>query len=148
MRRFYLSLISFFAINCAAGQELSAIKDSTKILDTANMAKIYIIRSTGHVGSAVNLRVLVDEIPYCKIKNNRFTIFYLQPGTHKFYATSWDKPAAKDKFALSIPVEAGKTYYMSVHIKQRFVGIEIFLEEITNNSALPLLSKYKEDKCD
>lgn len=148
MRRIYLSLISFFIITIASGQELSSKSDTTKILDTLNMAKIYIIRSTGHVGSAINLRVLVDEVPYCKVKNNRYALFYLQPGTHMFYATTWDKPAAKDKFALSMPVEAGKTYYMSVRIKPRFATTEIFLEEITINSAMPMLSKYKQDKCD
>lgn len=148
MRRFYLSLISFFVITNAFAQELSSKSDSTKIVDTVNMAKICVIRSTGHVGSAINLRVLVDEVPYCKVKNNRFALFYVQPGTHMFYATTWDKPAARDKFALEMPVEAGKTYYLSMRIKPRFMTTEIFLEEITNNTAMPFLSKHKQDKCD
>lgn len=97
---------------CAFAQEDSSKTDAAKIKDSINMAKFYVIRSTGHIGSAINLRVLVDDLPFCKIKNNRFAMFYVQPGNHMFYATSWDKPAAKDKLALEMPVEAGKTYYL------------------------------------
>jgi hypothetical protein len=47
-----------------------------------------------------------------------------------------------------MPVEAGKTYYMTMQIKQKFIGIEIYLEEVTYNTAGPLLVKYKQDECD
>ena len=32
-------------------------------------------------------------------------------------AVSWDEPAAKDTFALDTPVEAEKTYYLSMRKK-------------------------------
>lgn len=145
-----LLFIVFFALTIC---KVSAQSDSGKIqsvgvTDTTNAAKIVVIRSTGHVASLVNLRVLVDEAPYCKVKNNRYSVFYVQLGTHMFYATSWDKPAAKDKFALSLPTEAGKTYYLSMRIKTRFASTEFFLEEITLNSAGPLMEKYKKDDCE
>jgi hypothetical protein len=126
----------------------SAAKESVNSLDTTNMAKIFVIRSTGHVGSAVNLRVLVNDVNFCKIKNNRYAMFYVNPGVHIFNATSWDKPGTDAKFALNVPVEAGKTYYMSMKMKQKFFGIEITLEEITYNTAAPMLEKYKRDECD
>ncbi len=116
--------------------------------DTLNMAKIYVIRATGHTGSAVNLRLLVDSVVYCKIKNNRYSIVYVPPGMHLFYATSWDG-RTKEKLALKMQVEAGKTYYMSMRMRQRFFENEIFVEEITYNTAAPLLEKYKQDAdCD
>ncbi|MEO6453168.1 MAG: DUF2846 domain-containing protein [Ginsengibacter sp.] len=126
----------------------SASTGSDKTIDTIGMAKVYVVRSTGHVASAVNLRVLIDDVMLCKIKNNRYAVFYVQPGTHSFNATSWDKPASHEKYAFKMPVEAGKTYYMSMRIKARFLETEIYLEEITYNTAAPLLTKYKQDKCD
>jgi hypothetical protein len=99
------------------------------------------------VGSAVNLRVHVDKQPYCKVKNNRYSVFYVQPGTHTFYVTTWDKANPNEKFGLKIPVEAGKTYYLSMRIKPRFATTEFFAEEITYNTAAPLLEKYKQDDC-
>ncbi len=148
MRSILLCLLLMIATAKAFNQEPTAKPDSTKTIDTANMAKIYVVRSTGHIASAVNLRVLVDDVAFCKVRNNRYAVFFVQPGNHTFYATSWDKPRAIDKFGLKMPVEPGKTYYMSMRIKQRFFDVEIFLEEITYNSAAPLLQKYKQDECD
>ncbi|TDH28694.1 DUF2846 domain-containing protein [Segetibacter sp. 3557_3] len=148
----------FAAIFTIAATSLSAQADSTTIdtsrsvqtntVDSASMSKIYVIRSTGHVGSAINLRVLVDDMMFCKVHNNRYAEFFVQPGTHLFNATSWDKPGSREKFALKVPVEAGKTYYMTMKIKQRFASTEITLEEITYNTAAPLIAKYKHDECD
>ena len=150
MKNLFLS--AFLTLTCAtlfAQTEASTSKaNPTKTLDTTAMAKVYVIRSTGHVGSGVNLRVLVDDAMKCKVRNNRYAVVFVEPGTHLFNATSWDKPGASEKTALKVPVEAGKTYYMSVHLKQRFVGIDIWLEEITTNTATPLLAKYKRDECD
>ncbi|HUS01552.1 MAG TPA: DUF2846 domain-containing protein [Chitinophagaceae bacterium] len=100
----------------------AAKKSPGKITDTAGMAKIYMIRSTGYVGAAVNLRLLVDDIMFCEVRNNHFAILYVKPGIHMFNATSWDKPASKEKFGFRLSVEAGKEYYFSMRIKQKFVG--------------------------
>jgi hypothetical protein len=125
---------------------LSAQTDSTNAIDTINTAKIYIIRSTGHVGSAVNLRITVNDSMYCKIKNNRYAVFYIAPGEHIFYASSWDS-GTDEKLGMKLTVEAGKTYYLSMKMKQRFFKNEIFVEEITYNTAAPQLEKYKQDGC-
>lgn len=136
-------LFNFLAVAAAAQS------DSTQTIDTVNNAKVYVIRSTGHVGSAVKLRVLVDSIVYCKIKNNRYSVIYVSPGAHDFYATSWDAPRTKEKLALKLPLEAGKTYYLTIRMKQRFFENEIYVEEITANTAMPLLAKYeKVDNCE
>ena len=145
----YLSFIStmLFAQNDSTTGD-STSNHLSKTVDSSNLAKIYVIRSTGYAGSAVNLRVIVDDVMLCKVRNDRYAMFYIQPGTHMFYATTWDKPGTNPKFALKMPVEAGKTYYMSMKLKQKFMGIEITLEEITYNTAAGLLEKYKRDECD
>ena len=125
-----------------------AQKDSIPSIDTVNMARIYVIRATGYAGSAVNFRVLVDDVSYCKVKNNRYAVLYVQPGAHMFNATSWDKPRSEEKFALKLTVEAGKTYYMNMRIRPRVATTEFYLDEITYNTAAPLLEKYKQDECD
>jgi hypothetical protein len=148
-----MKILFFLVLFSLASAKLFAQTDtfhapSSQALDTTAMAKIYVIRSTGHVGSAVNLRVVVDDINMCKVRNNRYAVVYVAPGTHNFNATSWDKPGSSEKFSLKMSVEAGKTYYLTMQIKQRFMGIEIYLEEVTYNTAGPLLSKYKQDQCD
>lgn len=149
MRKFVLSaLLSITSTLLFAQSDTGTTSTSTAALDTSAMAKIYVIRSTGHTASAVNLRILVDERMYCKVRNNRYATFWVEPGSHLFNATTWDKPGTPEKFALKLPVEAGKTYYMSLRLKQRLMTVEIYLEEITFNTAAPLLQKYKQDECD
>ena len=50
--------------------------------------------------------------------------------------------------SIKMPVEAGKIYYITMHIKPRFIETEIFLEEITYNTAAPMIARYKLDECD
>ena len=117
--------------------------------DTTQLAKVYIIRATGYTGSLVNLRAMIDDQLFCKIKNNRFAVAWVKPGSHKFFVTSWDGPSKKEKLGLEIPIEAGKIYYLRMVMKQRFFETQMYFEEITENSAAPLLAKHKEDKeCD
>ena len=114
--------------------------------DSANStAKVYVIRSTGFKGSLVNLRIIIDDLLYCKIANNRYSVVDLKPGKYTFYVTSWDAPKKKNKLGLEIPVEAGKSYYLRIIFKERLLENQMFLEEITYNSAAPLISKYKEE---
>ena len=154
MKPYILPII--FAFACTT---LFAQTDSTKTnagstnpgkpIDTTAMAKVYVIRSTGHTGSMINLRLVIDNVMKCKIRNNRYSVVYVEPGTHSFNATTWDMPSAREKYAITMPVEAGKTYYMTMHIKTKFLNTEIFLEEITYNTAAKMLAKYKQDEeCD
>jgi len=146
MKSFFVTLVfSFFLFH--AQSQTDSIKNNSKIADTANAAKIIVIRETGHIGSAVNLSILVDKINYCKIRNNRYTEFFAEPGTHVFYAKTWDQANVSEKLGLNIPLEAGKTYYLTAHIKPRFMSTDIFLEEVTYNTARPLMEKYKLDAC-
>ena len=52
------------------------------------------------------------------------------------------------KNGLDLEVEAGKTYYLRMVIKQKFFENIIYYQEITENSAAPLLAKCKlEENC-
>lgn len=70
----------------------------------------------------------------------------MTPGEYTFYATSWDSKT-DEKLGLKLAVEAGKTYYLTMRMKQRFFKNEIFVEEITYNTAAPHLERYKQDDC-
>ena len=153
MKNLFLIVLFNFAGTMLLAQDTTnnnlPTNGSEKMTDTAGMAKIYLIRSTGFAGSAINLRLMVDDVILCKIKNNRYAIFYVKPGTHLFSAGSWDKSVSKSKRdGLKMPVEEGREYFLSMRIKQKFAETEIFLEEITYNTAAPQLEKYKPAKCD
>ena len=136
---FFLLSLVLFAVMPAAAQT-----DSSK-----RPAKVYLIRATGHSGSLTNMRAVVDDATNCRLKNNRYSIIYLQPGTHRFYATTFIAPRAKEALNVEVPMEAGKTYYLRMVRKLRTFKEELFFEEITANSAALYLEKLKEDTdCD
>jgi hypothetical protein len=144
MKYFFFTLVFLFVLTAANAQN-----DDGAAPDTINKARIYVIRATGITGSAVNMRIWVDSVVYCKIKNNRYAIIYVTPGAHNFYANTWDASKPNEKLALKMEVEAGKTYYMSMRMRERFFENQMFVEEVTYNTAAPLLQKYKRDeKCD
>lgn len=137
---FFLICILFICLT----HDVYAQNDSLR-----STAKIYIIRATGFDGTLVNFRVLIDDELYCKISNNRYSIINIRPGKYTFYVTSWAKPRKKKPLGLELEVEKGKTYYLRMVIKDLYYKDPYYFEEITYNSALPLLEKYKEDTdCD
>ena len=117
--------------------------------DTAKpaTAKVYFIRETGFVGSLINFRAKINDSVVCKMSNKRYSIHDIAPGNYTFYLTTWDMPKNK-KNGLDLEVEAGKTYYLRMVIKQKFFENIIYYQEITENSAAPLLAKCKlEENC-
>jgi hypothetical protein len=112
--------------------------------DTAHSAKVYIIRATGEDGALINFRVAVDDEIKCKIKNNRYKVIYMDPGKYTFYVVTWAQTNPSDDQGLTMELEAGKIYYLRMIAKKRYFSDPLNFEEITYNSAMPLLKKYKE----
>ena len=138
----YLLLLSLIV---AAAVPAAAQKDTSKPL----LAKVYLIRATGYSGSLTNMRAVVDDATHCRLKNNHYSVVYLKPGTHRFYATTWVAPRTKEVLNIDVPMEGGKTYYLRMMRKLRTFKEELYFEEITANSAAPYLDKLKEDTdCD
>lgn len=139
-------MIFLLMFNLAAGVISSyAQSDSAK----TGFATVYVIRATGSNGSAVNLRVYVDDEVYCRISNKHYSVLKIKTGTRTFYVTDWVKPKPDPRLGLELPLEAGKTYYLKMAVKKRFLELQFYFEEITKNSGLPLIEKYPEDTdCD
>jgi len=122
---------------------LLAQNDTTQA--ASSTAKIYFIRETGFAGSAINFRAKINDSIVCKMSNKRYSIHDIAPGTYTFYVTTWDMPNNK-KNGMELQVEAGKSYYLRMVLKQRFFENVIYYQEITENSAAPLLAKCKLEK--
>jgi hypothetical protein len=140
-------LFLFFTTNCVKAQ-VDSVKlqaDSVK----PSSARVYFIRKTGHLGSAINFRVFMDSSVVCKLSNKHYSVLEVIPGNHTFYVTTWDSPNPKKDFGTPITIEAGKQYYLKMNIRQRFFVAEVSFDEITYNSAKPLIDKLKLDSnCD
>jgi len=106
--------------------------------------KVYLIRSTGYNGLAVNYHFFVDGKLVCKQKNRSYSIQDLSVGDHMVNVTTGGLPTAKKTPAVKITVVEGKTNYVSVVSTEVQYVTKIACQEITENSAQPLLAKAKE----
>jgi len=106
--------------------------------------KVYLIRSTGYAGLAVNYHFYVDGKLVCKQKNKTFSIHDLSVGDHLVNVTSGGLKTAKKTPPVKITVVEGKTNYVSVVSTESGYVNKIACQEITENSAQPMLANARE----
>lgn len=108
--------------------------------------QVYLIRVTGYTGSAVNYRLYIDDKLACKLKNKSFSIHDIAAGEHTVSVVSGGLSNGKKSAPLTITVVEGKANYVSVVSTQAGYVNKITCQEITQNSADPLLAKAKQNK--
>jgi hypothetical protein len=108
--------------------------------------QVYLIRYTGYTGLAVNYSFYVDEQLICKMKNKSYSIHDLPVGDHTVSVVSGGISNGKKSTPLNITVAEGKVNYLSVVSTQAGYVNKITVQEITQNSADPILAKSKQKK--
>lgn len=117
---------------------------SFSVFSQSKTGQVYLIRSTGYTGSAVNYSFYVDGQLICKLKNKSFSIHDLAVGDHTVSVVSGGISNGKKSTPLKITVAEGKANYVSVVSTQAGFANKITCQEITQNSADPILAKSKE----
>ncbi|PTS98746.1 hypothetical protein DBR11_14085 [Pedobacter sp. HMWF019] len=108
--------------------------------------QVYLIRTTGYTGSAVNYKLYIDGQLVCKLKNKSYSIHSISVGDHTISVSSGGISNGKKSAPLKITVAEGKINYISVVSTQAGYSNKITCQEITKNSADPLLAKATENK--
>ncbi|HWW38762.1 DUF2846 domain-containing protein [Pedobacter sp.] len=108
--------------------------------------QVYLIRATGFTGSAVNYKLYLDGQLVCKLKNKSYSIHNISVGDHTISVSSGGISNGKKSTPLKITVAEGKVNYVSVVSTQSGYANKITCQEITKNSADPLLAKATENK--
>jgi len=110
-----------------------------------NSGKVYLIRFTGSTGSMVNYSIFVDGKLICKLKNKSFSIHNLSVGEHNVSVVGGGLSTGKKSAPLTFTVAENKTNYITVASTQNGYANKITCQEITENSATPILAKAKEN---
>lgn len=108
--------------------------------------QVYLIRATGYTGAAVNYRLYIDNNLVCKLKNKSFSIQDLSVGEHTVSVASGGISNGKQSAPLKITVAEGKVNYISIVSTQSGYVNKLTCQEITKNSADPLLAKSTQNK--
>jgi hypothetical protein len=112
----------------------------------AKTGQVYLIRVTGYTGLAVNYSFYLDDRLICKQKNKSFSIHDIPVGDHTISVVSGGISNGKKSTPLKITVAEGKVNYVSVVSTQAGYVNKITTQEITKNSAEPLLAKATQKK--
>lgn len=108
--------------------------------------QVYLIRSTGYSGSAVNYLFYLDDSLICKQKNKSFSIHDVSVGEHTVNVVSGGVPLGKKSSPLKITVVEGQANYVTVVSTQSGYSDKITCDEITQNSAAPILAETTQKK--
>ncbi|UKT64695.1 DUF2846 domain-containing protein [Pedobacter mucosus] len=117
---------------------------SLPIFAQSNSGKVYLIRLTGFAGAAVNYSIYIDGKLACKLKNKSYSIQDLSVGDHSISVISGGLTNGKKSAPLKITVAADKSNYVNIVGTQSGYANSITCQEITKNSADPLLAKAKQ----
>ena len=119
---------------------------SLNVFSQDKTGQVYLIRSTGYTGSAINYRLYIDDQLACKLKNKSFSIHDISIGKHTVSVVSGGISNGKKSAPLTITVVEGKVNYVSVVSTQSGYANKLTCQEITQNSADPLLAKATQNK--
>lgn len=108
--------------------------------------QVYLIRATGFTGAAVNYRLYIDDKLVCKLKNKSFSIHDVGTGEHTVSVSSGGISNGKKSMPLKITVAEGKVNYISIVSTESGYVNKLTCQEITQNSADPLLAKATQNK--
>jgi hypothetical protein len=117
---------------------------SLNVFSQTKTGQVYLIRFTGYAGSAVNYRFYIDDQLACKLKNKSFSIHDLPVGDHTVSVVSGGLSNGKKSTPLKITVVEGKANYVNVVSTEAGYVNKINVQEITQNSAEPILAKTKQ----
>lgn len=109
-------------------------------------AKIYFLRSTGFSGSATSFKCFIDKKIVCNLNNKRYSLHEVDSGRHQVDVQFSGKEYKQNDEPVFIDVEPGKTYYVQLTLKAKFIS-DLLCQEITQNTAKVMMKELKEDNC-
>lgn len=110
--------------------------------------KVYIIRHSMYGGLNGGFSVYADDSLICNnLNNNKHLERLFKPGIHTFTAQFGGKQLKKGakKEEISVEMESGKSYYVSLVYQVKHLIGNLYVQEITESSAKKILAESIKD---
>ena len=123
-----LAVFALLLFACAHGKT-----DNFPIVtNTADAARVYIIRDNNFMGLGFSLKVALDDAIIARLRSGEYVSFYVEPG---FHSVGISEPT------LSAPFAKGETYFFLIGADYTQFGFEI--QRIDNVKGKRWLTKTK-----
>ena len=123
-----LAVLALLVLACAHGKT----DNFPVVADTADAARVYIIRDNNFMGLGFSLKVALDDAIIARLRSGEYVSFYVEPG---FHSVGISEPT------LTVPFAKGETYYFLIGADYTQFGFEI--QRISPNKGELWLSKTK-----
>jgi hypothetical protein len=127
----FICLFSFSAI----------AQTERKNLPDQDNGTVFLMRSTGYLGSALAFSFFVDDILVCKLMNGYYSAHLIAPGRHTISVQPKGKKLKENAAKLRVNIEAGKRYYIQVTLEPGFFASKLYCQELTETSAAELFKR-------
>ncbi len=133
-----LYIIIFLAIFITSNEVITSqeLKENSKDSKTG---MVYFLRGKGFAGSATSFSALIDKKRVCKLNNRRYSSHELTPRLHNFEVQFSGKKGNDKAEIIEIKIEAGKTYYIQMVMRETLLKYDVSPFEIKKSSALRLV---------
>ena len=123
-----LTVLTLILLACAHGKT----DQFPSVTDTANAAKVFVIRDNNLMGWGFSLKVALDQSIIARLRSGEYVSFYVKPG---FHSLGISEPT------LTVPFAKGEKYYFLIGADYSKFGFEI--QRIGNEKGEMWLTKTK-----
>ena len=107
-----LTVLTLILLACAHGKT----DQFPTVTDTANAAKVFVIRDNNLMGWGFSLKVALDQSIIARLRSGEYVSFYVKPG---FHSLGISEPT------LTVPFAKGEKYYFLIGADYSKFGFEI-----------------------
>jgi hypothetical protein len=123
-----LIFLTSILFSCAHGKT----DNFPTVADTADAARVHIIRDNNFMGWGFSLKVALDDSIIARLRSGEYVSFYVEPG---FHSVGISEPT------LTVPFAKGEKYYFLIAADYSKFGFEI--QRISKKKGELWLSKTK-----
>ena len=130
-----------------SAQDGGAPTPTVAATDDGGKAKLVIYRDKQFAGSALNFAIYINDVKLCKLSNNRFIEWEIEPGEVVVNAKRGGIEAFKKKTEIKLDAEAGATYYIRCDLQSSLMRTRMEMSEVTKNTANRDMEDMEADDC-
>lgn len=124
-----------------------AVSATTADENNSGKARLVIYRDKQFAGSALNYAIYINDVKLCKLSNNRFIEWEIDPGEVVVNAKRGGMEAFKKKTEIKLDAEPGEIYYIRCDIQSSLMRTRLEMSEVTKNTATRDMAEMQADNC-
>lgn len=137
----------FIGFNSQLWAQEGAPAPTVAATDGGGKAKLIIYRDKQFAGSALNFAIYINDVKLCKLSNNRYIEWEVDPGEVVVNAKRGGIEAFKKKTDIKLDAEAGATYYIRCDLQSSLMRTRMEMSEVTENTAKRDMEEMSADDC-